>query len=253
MNKVIIKTLVGSRAHGLEGPESDYDYRGIFVAPTSEILKLGGKADQISWNEGETDDTAYELSKFLFMALKSNATVLEVLHGPIKETTPWGEELKSLFPYMWTSRGVLDAFRGYSLNQRKKFLEDKDNRPWKYAVAYIRVLLLGIELLRHGTITVNVSEQTKILNSLNLNPSLWFLPDLPGTDASASGCDGYTHTDISQALRDVRGEKYTKGQVIDWANQLELGIIKAYESNPNHTNDPDKLNEFLLRVRRDNW
>jgi predicted nucleotidyltransferase len=238
MNKMILKTLVGSRAHGLETPTSDYDYRGVFIAPTSEILKLGGKADQVSWNEGDTDDTAYELNKFLFMALKSNATVLEVLHGPVMESTPWGEELKSLFPYMWTSKGVLEAFRGYSINQRKKFLEDKDNRPWKYAVAYIRVLLLGIELLKHDSLTINVQKQFEIM------------PDYLDSNLNIHYDEEFNY---AKALRALKSGEYSKGMVIDWAQHLEGELVKAYETNPNHTNDPDKLNEFLLRARKAHW
>src|ERR1700723_3116004 len=116
-HKLILKTLVGSQAHGLATPQSDKDHRGVFIMPTSEFLKLGSKVDQTNWIEGDVDDTSYELGKFLMMATKSNATVLEVLHGPAIECTPEGLALKALFPYMWKSRGVLDAFRGYSLNQ----------------------------------------------------------------------------------------------------------------------------------------
>ena len=30
---MILKVLTGSRAYGLETPESDYDYHGVFVTP----------------------------------------------------------------------------------------------------------------------------------------------------------------------------------------------------------------------------
>ena len=33
----ILKTLVGSRAHGLETPESDEDWRSVFVRPTDGV------------------------------------------------------------------------------------------------------------------------------------------------------------------------------------------------------------------------
>lgn len=230
MNKLILKTLVGSRAHGLEVETSDWDYRGVYCTPTSEILKLGGKVDQTSWLEGDTDETAYELGKFLQMALKSNATVLEVLHGPEIECTQEGKELKKLFPYLWSSHGVLDAFRGYSLNQRKKFLEDKDSRPWKYAVAYIRVLLMGQQLLRHNILTINVND-------------LWkSIPD------DTFSCLGY-----GIDLREIKRGMWSKGKIVDWAQHLEAELVKAYEANPNHNNNPDMVNEWLLKVRRANW
>jgi len=233
--KTILTTLVGSRAHGLETPTSDTDTRGVFVAKTSNILKLGGSPDQTRWSEGSIDDTAYELGKFLHMATKSNATILEVLHGPTIETTEVGEELKALFPYMWTSRGVMEAFKGYSRNQLTKFMDEKDNRPFKFSVAMLRVLLLGVELLRYGTITVNVKDQEKILQDCKL----------PWTGSSA--------TDNSSYLKLVKKELVGKGEIIDVYESLKLKLKSAYEANPDHTNDIGRINEFLLKVRKDNW
>lgn len=34
--KQVLKVLVGSRAHGLHNQDSDFDYRGVYVAPTSD-------------------------------------------------------------------------------------------------------------------------------------------------------------------------------------------------------------------------
>lgn len=243
--KTILKALVGSYAHGLNTEGSDKDYRGIFILPTIDILKLGGHPQQTSWIEGEVDDTSYELSKFLFMAMKSNATVLEVLHSPVIEETIEGKELRELFPYMWTSKGVLDAFRGYSLNQRKKFLEDKDGRAFKYAVAYIRVLLLGIELLRNNTITVNVEEQEKL--SCMEGATISTMPGL------VFQTPGYQLETNASTLRGIKVGHYSKGAIIDLAQYLEHTLVQAYEANPNHVNNPDMLNDYLLKVRKDNW
>jgi predicted nucleotidyltransferase len=76
--KQILKVLVGSRAHDLYTEDSDYDYRGVFIYPTREILALRPPKDQTSWLEGKTDDTSWELHKFLVMACQCNPSVLEV-------------------------------------------------------------------------------------------------------------------------------------------------------------------------------
>jgi len=73
----ILKVLVGSHAHGLATAESDFDYRAVFVQPTSEILGLGHKAQNNQWIEGDIDNTSYEIGHFLFLATKSNPTILE--------------------------------------------------------------------------------------------------------------------------------------------------------------------------------
>lgn len=245
MIKIILKSLVGSKAHGLDAPESDTDIRGIFSLPTSEILSLGYKEKSTDWVEGEKiDSTSYEIRHFLNLAMHSNPSILEVLRGPIVETTEWGQELKSLFPCLWTSKNVLDAFRGYSLNQRKKFIEDKE-RPNKFAVAYLRVLLLGIELLRNGTMTVNVAEQEALpcMDGATIR-------SIPSTIFKAGSWDVPTNASV---LMGVKRGVYSKGSIIDLAVYLEEILVGAYNANPNHVNDQDQINAFLLKVRKANW
>src|SRR3954447_11469464 len=107
----ILKVIVGSQAHGLATERSDYDYRGVFVVPTSELLKIGGDAvKHTSWIEGKEDDTSWEISKFLFMATKCNPTVLETFLAPFAshftesmEQAQLAVELRVLFPYIWNS------------------------------------------------------------------------------------------------------------------------------------------------------
>lgn len=218
MNKTtILKTLVGSRAHGLDTPESDYDYRGVFIVPTSEILKLNAKVKPTSWIEGENDDTAYELGHFLHLATRSNPSILEVLASPVVEETPLGAKLRGLFDHVWNSTDVYNAFYGYSHNQQKKFLDDKAGRTWKYAVAYIRVLLMGQELLTDGKMTVKLEGVTREL------------------------------------LMRIKEGKLSKGHVLDLAENERMKLKKAYEYCPDKRTNTDAVNEFLLEARKENW
>lgn len=221
----ILKVLVGSHAHGLETPESDYDYRGVFVAPTSEILMLGAKPKTSVWIEGEEDNTSWEIGHFLHLATHCNPTILETFLAPRvgpergQSVFDLGDELRALFPYVWNSKGVMDAFIGYGLNQRKKFLEDKDKRPNKYAAAYLRSLYNAYELLTTGTFTVRIA-------------------DLP----------------IGETVRSYKMGNYGgKGDVINLCIEWENKVRAAYSQNPNKETDMGKVNEFLLRVRRENW
>ncbi len=226
--KQILKVLVGSRAHGLNRADSDYDYRGVFLTPTEEHLKLKSietKPKGVHWVEGEReDDTSYELGHFLHLATKSNPSILEVFVAPIVGGTALGHDLRALFPYVWSSRRVLEAFVGYSRNQQKKMFDDKyesRDRKWKYAVAYIRVLLQAQQLIRTGTMSVVV-------------PAEW-----------------------KQPLIDIKNGEWSIGHVVDVANQLKVGVYDAYErcqedDSENFAN-LDKLDEFLLKVRKENW
>lgn len=214
----ILRVLVGSRAHGLSTPESDYDYRGVFIIPTSEMLKVGANLRKTSWVEGNDDDTSWEIGHFLQLSTKSNPTILETYKAPIEYSTPLGIELRALFPHVWSSKYVRDAFIGYGLNQRKKFLENKDNRSEKYAVAYLRVLYQAYELLSTGDFPVS-----------------------------------FVDTPVFETLKKWKKNELTFGEVIDVTKEWQEKVEVAYKKNPDKETDMDKINEFLLKVRKDNW
>lgn len=225
--KLILKVIVGSQAHGLATPESDFDYRGVFVVPTSQILSLGvQKVHNTQWIEGSDDDTSWELGHFLNLATHCNPTILETFLAPVEGPEPaldlqafdYGKKLRALFPYVWNSKDVYNAFRGYSKNQQKKFLDKKDTRPHKYASAYLRVLYQGTQLLKTGTFPVSFKE-----------------------------------TGVYDTLVKWKNKEYTIGEVMTitdfWEREFEL----AYKANPDKKADLAPVNNFLLMVRRNCW
>lgn len=236
MNKTIVKALVGSRAHKLHRedridengnfiPGSDVDWRGVFIAPASLLLQqepFGEKVSETSWIEGvgsnKTDDTSYELGHFLKLALASNPSILELLASDLYEIlTPEGEELRSLLPHMWTATKVRDAFGGYSNNQLKKMLENKDGRRWDYAKHYLRTLVMGINLLATDTLSLEVP-----VNWRNL-------------------------------LIDVRDGLYTEGRIIDIGQVLRDDLNDLAERRKDKVANVEPIREFYLRMRKENW
>jgi uncharacterized protein len=220
MNKVqILKVIVGSQAHGIATEKSDYDYRGVFVVPTSDLLKIGNDSiKHTAWIEGKEDDTSWEIGKFLLMATKCNPTVLETFLAPVKEAHPLGDELRALFPYIWNSADVKDAFIGYGENQRKKFFDNKDKRAPKYATAYLRVLYNCWELLTTGTFQVNL-----------------------------------TDTPVYELCKRFKNGDFSYGEVIDACWEWEQKVKKAFDENPDKQTDLEPVNEFLLKVRKELW
>lgn len=225
MDNIILKTIVGSQAHGLATPESDFDYRGVFVTPTSEILSVesvGKKPKTTSWIEGKEDDTSYELGHFLHLATKCNPSILEVFTSPLDprfEHTEDGMEMRDLFTHIWNSKGVHDAFLGYSHNQRKKYIENKDNRAKKYACAYLRTLYNGTELLTKGSLTANVGD-----------------------------------SELGDTLRRFKaGESTSVGEVIDVCTIWEQKLKEAYEANPDKQTNYEVVNDYLIKMRKKHW
>ena len=76
-------SLMGSRAYGFAGPDSDYDWAGVYYAPTREVLSVRGLGRETHVGN-EPDYTFHEVGKFLRLAVKGNPSVLEVLWSPHK-------------------------------------------------------------------------------------------------------------------------------------------------------------------------
>ncbi len=121
----ILKVLVGSQAHGLAGPESDADYRSVFVVPTAEMFRVGYRYQGARMIKSVADESAWEIGLFLSLAAECQPLILETFLAPVVTMDHWGEELRSLFPSVWSPQRAYESFVGYALNQRKKFLEKK--------------------------------------------------------------------------------------------------------------------------------
>lgn len=226
--EMILKVLVGSRAHGFATESSDYDFRGVYVTPTIEHLKIGGKVSDTAWIEGDKtklagvvlDDTAWEIGHFLKLATKCNPTILEVFAAPVEKCTDEGETLRGLLPAVWEPRAVVDAFTGYGLNQRKKMLEDKDHRWEKYACAYLRTLCQAERLLAHGVMMVD-----------------------------------FTRHEEYGTLSLFRNKMATPGDVINkclaWEEKVRLALTSTTAQRQKQ--DLGAVNEYLLAVRRARW
>jgi predicted nucleotidyltransferase len=228
MNK-IMTVLVGSKAHGLDNPYSDEDKRFVFVEPTSEVLKLRDVKEEIRYLDGNIDDVGHEVKRFLQLAMSCNPSILECFLAPTLEVTEEGEKLRALFPYVWNSKGVKNAFLGYAMSQRKKMLHEGDttngsqggmfkHRQDKNAAAYLRTLYNGWELLTTGTFSVRIVD-----------------------------------TPIGKTVWNYKNGFFSYQEVMDTCLEWEDKLKGAYESNPDKQSNIEKVNEFLLDLRKNNW
>ncbi len=105
----ILRVLVGSHAHGLAGPESDKDFRSVFVLPTHTMFRVGFKYQGTRMMKEGEDETAWEIGQFLLLAQQGHPLVLETFMAPVVEMDPWGAELRNLFPHLWSARERLSS------------------------------------------------------------------------------------------------------------------------------------------------
>lgn len=181
MNESVLhKVVVGSRLHNLHNETSDYDYRAIFVHPIGDLISPFKTIKNTAWIEGDEDNTAYELREFCKVATKGNPTILEILYSNmVIETTPWGQELVENKHKFLDSERIFHAFKGYAHNQYKKMnLFEPDARTPKFAVAYLRSLIQGAELLESGELTNQITEQRDFLLEVKYNWDSKLIPEL---------------------------------------------------------------------------
>ncbi len=211
---VIYRCIVGSTAYGLSQEGSDVDRRGFYLPPADLEWSLAGVPEQL---ENDQEEVYWEIEKFIRLALKANPNILECLYSPLVETcTPLAQELIDMRG-IFLSRYVHRTYNAYVLSQFKKLEQDLRNHGqirWKHVMHLIRLLLSGVEVLKHGLVPLRV--------------------------------DGYR----DQLLAIRRGEAPWQ-DVEHWRLELhrELDAAVAATDLPEHP-DYERANAFLVRARR---
>lgn len=138
--RVILLTLFGSRAYGMERPESDWDFRGVCIPPQAYrdgfLLKFA-QAQLTAQDEmvvegiviDDPDGTIYDIQKFMRLAADCNPSIMEVLFvdkNAILYSTPEGARLREVRD-MFLSRKALYTFRGYAMQQLRRI---NTHRKW---------------------------------------------------------------------------------------------------------------------------
>ena len=149
--------------------------------------------------------------------MKANPNVLECLYSPLVETcAPLAQELIRM-RNIFLSQYVHRTYNAYVLSQFKKLEQDLRSHGqirWKHVMHLMRLLLSGVEVLKHGFVPLRVDE----------------------------------YRDQLLAIR--RGEVPWQ-EVEHWRLELhrELDAAVAVTDLPEHP-DYERANAFLVRARR---
>lgn len=132
----------GSRAWGVESPDSDYDVRFIYVRPEKDYLSIREKRDVIEWQLDEVlDINGWDLKKTLVQFHKGNATLFEWANSPVvyKTTDAWKEIYASCRQY-FSKKAALYHYYGTANSTFLQYLQGDEVRYKKYVYA-LRPLL----------------------------------------------------------------------------------------------------------------
>lgn len=147
----------GSRSYGYPSANSDYDVRFVYVHPIEWYLKLYKGSDVINWKlDDQLDIVGWDLSKFLTLMNKSNATVFEWLNSTYRYTsTNLVEPIHKNSYWFMNKYKLARHYEGLA----KKFLlglEGRDTVPIKKYLYMVRSILSALYVYRTGCIDVSL-------------------------------------------------------------------------------------------------
>lgn len=114
---LLLQAISGSKAYGLDTPQSDTDIKGVFFLPKAVFYGLG-TVEQV--NNESNDMVYYELGRFFDLLLRNNPNILELLNTPeqcVLYRHPLMDEVK---PELFLSKLCRESFAGYAQSQIRK-------------------------------------------------------------------------------------------------------------------------------------
>ena len=140
--RIIYAVESGSRAWGVESPDSDYDVRFIYIRNKEDYLKLQEMRDVIEWQLDDVlDINGWDLKKTLIQFHKGNATLFEWANSPIvyKKSDEWQVVYEGAKKY-FSKKIALYHYYGTANSTFKQYLQEDVIRYKKYIYA-LRPLL----------------------------------------------------------------------------------------------------------------
>lgn len=167
MSNPLLVGIVGSKAYGLDTPESDTDYLGIHAVDTNSLFTIASQPAETITSHDPVDSVSHEVIKACRLLLRANPTITELLWLP-KWTvmSPAGGELVHLRHDFLCRKRVIDAYIGFADQQFQRLelrgryprVPDNDRRRVKHSLHLLRLIEQGIKLLTTGDLDVRVED-----------------------------------------------------------------------------------------------
>ncbi len=116
-NLIIFECISGSKAYGLDTPESDTDLRGVFMLPQEGVYGLN-YVEQVA--DKKNDIVYYELRRFIHLLVKNNPNIIEMLGTPDDKILIKHPVFERITPDIFLSKQCKDTFGGYAFTQVRK-------------------------------------------------------------------------------------------------------------------------------------
>jgi predicted nucleotidyltransferase len=140
VRKIIFECRIGSHLYGLNRPDSDEDFCGVFLPSTDDLLGLRSCPKELKQDVkvsdgakntvGDTDRKYWSLQRFIELVTEGQPGAVEMLFAPIDSivsiSEEWPEIRDTLISCSMSSRSVR-PFVGFALSQAHKAVIKGDN------------------------------------------------------------------------------------------------------------------------------
>lgn len=175
--RLIYGIKAGSHLYGTTTPESDEDYRGVFVPGVDKVLGFSS-VDVLSESDG-LDIMLHEIRKFAILCLNGNPNILDWLFAPddcVIFNSDHFDHLR-INRDLFLSRKLMPRFYGYvkghlskmergvtrHLGEKRKADIDKHGYSTKNALHLIRLARMGCEAIETGKYNVRREDADELL------------------------------------------------------------------------------------------
>lgn len=156
--EIMFLQVAGSQSYNLALPDSsDYDFLGVFVSNTEDILRLNPPRDHYDGND--PDFQLHEVGKFCHLLAKGNPTIIEVVFASPEThivAPPWRLEWSYLQMHrrQFLNQRTLKQYLGYAQGQYRRLVNHQPlhatggqfNTKWAYHI--IRLLKNALEIAK---------------------------------------------------------------------------------------------------------
>lgn len=173
--ETIVKMKFGSHLYGTDTPDSDTDYKGIYL-PSKEDCYLNNIVKTINKTTGDSDskntkddidEEYYSLQYFLKLAEKGEMIIIDMLHAPdnmILESSKTWEELRANRSKFYTKN--LSGYLGYIRKQASKYgVKGSRLAAMKEVITYFKENAAGEDKLENWWDNLPINEYAKIVKA----------------------------------------------------------------------------------------
>ncbi len=258
---IIVKMKFGAHLYGTATPESDLDYKGIFM-PAKEDLLLGRVAKSVNYStskdglrntKDDIDIELYSLHYFIKLACDGQTVAMDMLHAPEK----------MIFQKSKTWDAILENKHKFYTKNLKSFIDYARRQASKYGIKGSRInsALQVLEVLKDEDpskkMRVVWDRLPRIEHCFDVapDPNNMRQYQVCGKSFQESATIGYVIPIIEKFYNDYgrRAKLAARNKNIDW-KAVSHALRAAYQTKEILTENtiifPLKDADFLKRVKR---